>query len=68
VTAPIIGATNLHHIADAAAALDITLSAEEIAALEREYRPQQVQFHRDAAPVAGQTASVDVLTDQPAAF
>lgn len=40
VTAPIIGATKPHHIADAVRALDITLSAEEVAALEAPYRPK----------------------------
>ena len=39
VAAPIIGATRPQHIADAVAALDIALSAEEIAALEAPYRP-----------------------------
>jgi aryl-alcohol dehydrogenase-like predicted oxidoreductase len=40
VTAPIIGATKPHHIADAVRALDITLSPEEIASLEGPYRPK----------------------------
>ena len=40
VTAPIIGATKPEHIADAVAALDITLTGEEIAALEAPYRPK----------------------------
>ncbi len=40
VTAPIIGATRPGHIADAVRALDITLSAEAIAALEAPYRPK----------------------------
>ena len=38
VTAPIIGATKPHHIADAVAALDVELSAEEVAELEAPYR------------------------------
>ena len=38
VAAPIIGATKPQHIADAVAALDIVLSAEDIAALEAPYR------------------------------
>ncbi|MEO1729900.1 MAG: aldo/keto reductase [Pseudomonadota bacterium] len=38
VTAPIIGATKPHHIADALAALDVELSAEEVAELEAPYR------------------------------
>ncbi|GAA0754685.1 aryl-alcohol dehydrogenase-like predicted oxidoreductase [Erythromicrobium ramosum] len=40
VAAPIIGATKPQHIADAVAALDIVLSAEDIAALEAPYRPK----------------------------
>jgi aryl-alcohol dehydrogenase-like predicted oxidoreductase len=37
VDAPIIGATKPHHLADAAAALDLRLTDEEIAALEEPY-------------------------------
>lgn len=40
VTAPIIGATRVSHIADAVAALDLVLSDEEIAMLEAPYRPR----------------------------
>lgn len=42
VTAPIIGATKLHHLEDAAAALDIELTSEEIARLEEPYVPHPV--------------------------
>ena len=45
VTAPIIGATKPHHIADALTSLDITLTADEIARLESPYTPQSVQGH-----------------------
>ena len=34
VSAPIVGATRPHHLADAVAALDIELTAEEIDSLE----------------------------------
>jgi aryl-alcohol dehydrogenase-like predicted oxidoreductase len=44
VTAPIIGATKLQHLEDALGALDITLSAAEIEALEAPYRPKAVVF------------------------
>jgi aryl-alcohol dehydrogenase-like predicted oxidoreductase len=44
ITAPIVGATKVHHLADAIAALDITLSAEEIEALEAPYTPKDVAF------------------------
>lgn len=40
VTAPIIGATRTGHLDDAVAALDLTLDADEAAALERPYRPR----------------------------
>jgi aryl-alcohol dehydrogenase-like predicted oxidoreductase len=40
VSAPIIGATKPHHIADAVRAVDIALTAEEVAALEAPYRPK----------------------------
>lgn len=37
VSAPIVGATKPHHLADAVAALDIKLTAEEIDSLEGPY-------------------------------
>jgi len=42
VTAPIIGATRVHQLDEAIAALDIELDAETIAALEAGYRPRAV--------------------------
>ncbi len=42
VTAPIIGATKPHHIPDAVAAVELTLSDEEIARLEAPYAPHPV--------------------------
>ena len=44
VTAPIVGATKLEHLKDAVGALDLTLSAGEIAALEAPYTPKPVMF------------------------
>ena len=38
VTAPIIGATKSHHLADAATAVDIDLTADEVTALEEHYK------------------------------
>jgi 1-deoxyxylulose-5-phosphate synthase len=38
VTAPIIGATKPHHLADAAAAVDIDLTDDEATSLEQQYR------------------------------
>ena len=42
VTAPIVGATKPHHLTDAVAAVDIELSAEEIAQLEEPYTPHPI--------------------------
>ncbi len=42
VTAPIIGATKMSHLEDAAAALSITLTPEEMAMLEEPYVPHPV--------------------------
>jgi aryl-alcohol dehydrogenase (NADP+) len=42
VTAPILGASKLAHLDDALGALEIKLEAEEIAALEKPYRPHPV--------------------------
>ena len=42
VTAPIVGATKPHHLDDAVAALDIELTADEMAALEQPYLPHPV--------------------------
>lgn len=40
VTSPIIGATKPKHLSDAVAALDVELTADEIAALEQPYTPR----------------------------
>jgi 1-deoxyxylulose-5-phosphate synthase len=45
VSAPIVGATRLSHLDDALAAVDVTLSAEEVARLEAPYRPHPVLGH-----------------------
>ncbi len=45
VAAPIIGATKLKHLDDAAAAVDVELSADEIAALEAPYVPHPIAGH-----------------------
>jgi aryl-alcohol dehydrogenase-like predicted oxidoreductase len=37
VSAPIVGATKPHHLPDAAAALDVHLTDDEVAALESAY-------------------------------
>jgi aryl-alcohol dehydrogenase-like predicted oxidoreductase len=43
VAAPIIGATKMEHLDAAIRALDVRLSAEEVAALEAPYRPHAVR-------------------------
>jgi aryl-alcohol dehydrogenase-like predicted oxidoreductase len=42
VTSPIVGATKLHHLLDAAAALSLKLTLAEVAALEEPYKPHPV--------------------------
>jgi aryl-alcohol dehydrogenase-like predicted oxidoreductase len=42
VTAPIVGASKPHHLDEAAAALDVSLSAGEIASLEEPYVPHAI--------------------------
>jgi aryl-alcohol dehydrogenase-like predicted oxidoreductase len=46
VTAPIIGASKPHHIADAIAALELKLDARTIAYLEEPYRPKEPSGHK----------------------
>ncbi len=41
VTAPIVGVTKPQHLTDAVAALELTLSTEEIQRLEAPYLPQR---------------------------
>jgi len=45
ITAPIVGASKAHHLADAVAALEIKLTDEEVAALEKPYKPKPVLDH-----------------------
>ena len=45
VVAPIVGATKPEHLDAAVRALDVVLSAEEIATLEAPYRPHEVKGH-----------------------
>lgn len=42
VAGPIVGATKLSHLSDATAALEVKLSAEEVARLEAPYRPNAI--------------------------
>jgi aryl-alcohol dehydrogenase-like predicted oxidoreductase len=45
ITAPIIGASKMYHLEEAIAAVDIKLSAEEIASLEEPYQPHPILGH-----------------------
>jgi aryl-alcohol dehydrogenase (NADP+) len=45
ITSPIIGASKPHHLADAVAALTITLTDEDVKALEASYQPKPVLDH-----------------------
>ena len=45
VTAPIIGATKMNHLKEAIAAVDVTLTSEEVAAMEKPYRPHPILGH-----------------------
>ena len=45
ITAPIVGASKPEHLADAAAALSVKLSDEEVAALEAPYVPHEIAGH-----------------------
>jgi aryl-alcohol dehydrogenase (NADP+) len=52
ITAPIIGATKPHHLKELIAAVDLKLSDEETAALEKPYRPHGVLGHAQPKPKA----------------
>jgi aryl-alcohol dehydrogenase-like predicted oxidoreductase len=45
VTAPVVGATSVAHLDDAVAAASLTLTADEMAALQAPYRPHPVLGH-----------------------
>ena len=45
VTAPIVGASKMHHLDDAIAALDVKLDAAELQALAEPYQPHRVLGH-----------------------
>jgi aryl-alcohol dehydrogenase-like predicted oxidoreductase len=46
VTAPIVGATKPQQLEDAISALDVALTADEIAALEEPYIPHEISGHQ----------------------
>jgi aryl-alcohol dehydrogenase-like predicted oxidoreductase len=45
VTAPIIGATKTHHLKQIFAAVEIKLTAEEVAVMEKPYQPHPILGH-----------------------
>ena len=50
VTAPIIGATKIHHLKEIFEAVDIKLSTEEVARLEEPYQPHPILGHVQPSP------------------
>ena len=52
LTAPLIGADNVGQLGEAIAALEIELSAEEVAALEAPYRPKAIAGHLQPTPAS----------------
>jgi 1-deoxyxylulose-5-phosphate synthase len=57
VTAPIIGATKPQHLKDLIAGIDLKLTNEEVAALEKPYRPHRVLGHAQPTAKAMQAVS-----------
>ena len=55
VTAPIVGATKPHHLADAVAAVDVALTDDEVAALEEPYGLPQLAGRDSADESRGRT-------------
>jgi 1-deoxyxylulose-5-phosphate synthase len=52
ITAPIIGATKTQQLRDLIASVDVTLSADEITALEKHYKPHRILGHVQPTPAA----------------
>jgi aryl-alcohol dehydrogenase-like predicted oxidoreductase len=50
VTAPIIGATKIEQLRESIAAVDVKLTAEEVAALESAYEPHWILGHTQPSP------------------
>src|ERR1700733_13811091 len=50
VTAPIVGATKTHQLTELIAAVDIKLTAEEVAAVEKPYKPHGILGHAQPSP------------------
>jgi 1-deoxyxylulose-5-phosphate synthase len=52
VTSPIIGATKTHQLRELIAAVDLTLTPDEVAALEKPYLPHRILGHVQPTPAA----------------
>jgi 1-deoxyxylulose-5-phosphate synthase len=52
ITAPIIGATKVEHVKDIVKAVDLKLTAEELAALEKPYKPHRILGHANPSAKA----------------
>ena len=66
VTAPVVGATKLHHIEGAAKAVDLVLPPEELAYLEEEYVPHKlVGVMAQNTPAAAKQQHVWSTGNQP---
>ena len=50
VSAPIIGATKINHLKEAISAVDVKLSADEVKALQKPYRPHPILGHTQPEP------------------
>jgi aryl-alcohol dehydrogenase-like predicted oxidoreductase len=50
VSAPIIGATKVGHLKEAIAAVDVKLTHDEVAALEKPYKPHPILGHEQPKP------------------
>lgn len=50
ITAPIIGATKAQHLKDLIGSVNLTLSAEEVADLEKPYKPHVILGHANPTP------------------
>jgi len=50
VTSPIVGATKTAQLQDLIAAIDLKLTADEVAALEKPYRPHPILGHKQPGP------------------
>ena len=53
VTAPVVGVTKMQHLEEAVAALEITLTEEDVAYLEEPYQARELIGHYGGQPAKG---------------